>query len=98
MILEVEPPRATRSVRERGPQARCPPRRLESVVSNDVEVQVARRVFKDPFCFLNTHDKGTFRFANATGTVDGATFVQTNIEEFAPTLQSDSSGSVQRCS
>ncbi len=54
-------------------------------------------VFKDPFCFFNTHNAGTFRFANATGTVDGATFVQTIIEDFAPTLQSNSFGSVERC-
>ena len=54
-------------------------------------------VSKDPFCFVNFHVGGSVRSANATGTVDGATFVQTDISGFGSTLQSDSSGSVQRC-
>jgi hypothetical protein len=53
--------------------------------------------FKDPFCFLNARNGGSFRFATATGTVNGATFVETNIAGFESSLQSNSFGTVEHC-
>ena len=53
--------------------------------------------FNDGLCSGNFHNSGTFRFANATGTVNGVRFVEPVIIQFPATLQTDKSGSVVRC-
>jgi hypothetical protein len=44
-----------------------------------------------------SHSAGSIRDADATGTVDGVTFVEPNIPGFQATLQTDSFGTVERC-
>jgi hypothetical protein len=51
----------------------------------------------DPTCFFNDRATGSFRSANATGSVDGVTFVDPHLPGFEATLQADGSGSVSRC-
>jgi hypothetical protein len=55
------------------------------------------QLFKDPICKFNVHNSGSFREADATGTVDGVTFVEPALPGFQATLQSDASGFVERC-
>ena len=52
----------------------------------------------DPFCFINSRSRESLRSADATGTVDGVPFVVPNLPDFGATLESDSFGTVERCS
>jgi hypothetical protein len=51
----------------------------------------------DELCFVNFHNSGQLRFADAVGEVDGETWSVPVIAGFIPTLEAVNAGSIERC-